>query len=62
MTIQAQAVYGMPELHRAKILGAQLVANPGCYATSVILAFKPLVAAGIGRSASTASSPIRKAA
>jgi N-acetyl-gamma-glutamyl-phosphate reductase len=45
--IQAQAVYGMPELHREQIAGARLVANPGCYATSVILALKPLVAAGL---------------
>jgi N-acetyl-gamma-glutamyl-phosphate reductase len=44
---QAQAVYGMPELHRAQIAGAHLVANPGCYATSVILPLKPLVAAGL---------------
>ncbi|HEY2472069.1 MAG TPA: N-acetyl-gamma-glutamyl-phosphate reductase [Terracidiphilus sp.] len=44
---QAQAVYGMPELHRDEIAGANLVANPGCYATSVILALRPLVAAGI---------------
>src|ERR1039457_3896437 len=44
---QAQAVYGMPELHRAQIRGARLIANPGCYATSVILALKPLVAAGV---------------
>lgn len=44
---QAQAVYGMPELHRAEIAGARLIANPGCYATSVILALKPLVAAGL---------------
>ena len=43
--IQAQAVYGMPELHRAQIASARLVANPGCYATSVILALRPLVAA-----------------
>src|ERR1700728_1960016 len=43
---QAQAVYGMPELHRAQIASARLVANPGCYATSVILALKPLVQAG----------------
>jgi N-acetyl-gamma-glutamyl-phosphate reductase len=44
---QAQAVYGMPELHRKRqIAGALLVANPGCYATSVILPLKPLVAAG----------------
>ncbi|MGB6727386.1 MAG: N-acetyl-gamma-glutamyl-phosphate reductase, partial [Terracidiphilus sp.] len=44
---QALAVYGMPELHRQQIAGAKLVANPGCYATSVILALKPLVAAGL---------------
>ena len=44
---QAEAVYGMPELHRAEIRGAGLVANPGCYATSVILALKPLLAAGL---------------
>jgi len=44
---QAQAVYGMPELHRAHIANARLVANPGCYATSIILALKPLVAAGL---------------
>ena len=44
---QAQAVYGMPELHRNKIKGAKLIANPGCYATSVILPLRPLVAAGL---------------
>ena len=44
---QALAIYGMPELHREQVAGAQLVANPGCYATSVILALKPLVAAGL---------------
>ncbi len=44
---QAKAIYGMPELHRAEISTAQLVANPGCYATSVILALRPLVSAGI---------------
>ena len=44
---QAEAVYGMPELHRAQIAAARLVANPGCYATSVILALRPLVAAGL---------------
>ncbi len=44
---QAKAVYGMPELHREEIANAKLVANPGCYATSIILALKPLVAAGI---------------
>jgi N-acetyl-gamma-glutamyl-phosphate reductase len=45
--IQAQAVYGMPELHRSQIAGARLIANPGCYATSVILPLRPLVAAGL---------------
>ena len=44
--IQSRSVYGSPELHRDCIRNAQLVANPGCYATSIILALKPLVAAG----------------
>jgi N-acetyl-gamma-glutamyl-phosphate reductase len=46
-TVQAKAVYGMPELHRVEIAGAALVANPGCYSTSVILPLRPLVAAGL---------------
>lgn len=45
-TTQKQAVYGMPELHRKAIPSAKLIANPGCYSSSVILALKPLVAAG----------------
>ena len=44
--VQTKAVYGSPELHRDEIRHAELVANPGCYATSVILALKPLVSAG----------------
>lgn len=44
--VQTQAVYGSPELHRGAIRDAKLIANPGCYATTVILALKPLVAAG----------------
>jgi len=44
---QAQAVYGMPELHRKQIAGARLIANPGCYATSIILALRPLMTAGV---------------
>jgi N-acetyl-gamma-glutamyl-phosphate reductase len=44
---QAQAVYGMPELNRKQIAGARLIANPGCYATSIILPLRPLVAAGL---------------
>lgn len=47
LTTQSEAVYGMPELHRDSIRNAGLVANPGCYSTSVILALKPLVAAGL---------------
>src|SRR5882757_8247522 len=42
-----KAVYGLPELNRDKIRNATVVANPGCYATSVILALAPLVKAGI---------------
>ena len=41
------AVYGLPELHGEGVRGARLVANPGCYATSVILALAPLTAAGL---------------
>ena len=41
-----QAVYGLPELHRKAIAGARLVANPGCYPTSVILAAAPLIQTG----------------
>ena len=43
----ATAVYGLPELHRAAIRKAQLVANPGCYPTSVILGLAPLLKAGL---------------
>ncbi len=43
----AQAVYGIPELYRRKIATAHLVANPGCYPTSAILALAPAVTAGI---------------
>jgi len=42
-----RAVYGLPELNRDRIFGASLVANPGCYATSVILALAPLLAAEV---------------
>jgi N-acetyl-gamma-glutamyl-phosphate reductase len=41
----AQAVYGIPELHRDELANAALVANAGCYATSIILALAPLVRA-----------------
>lgn len=42
-----KAAYGLPELNGDCIANASLVANPGCYATSVILALAPLLRAGI---------------
>jgi N-acetyl-gamma-glutamyl-phosphate reductase len=42
-----RAVYGLPELNADRIADAELVANPGCYATSVILAVAPLLKAGV---------------
>jgi len=42
----AEAVYGLPELYRDSIRAARLVANPGCYPTSIILALAPLLQAG----------------
>jgi N-acetyl-gamma-glutamyl-phosphate reductase len=45
-SLLAQAVYGLPELYGDALPQAQLVANPGCYPTSVILGLRPLVEAG----------------
>jgi N-acetyl-gamma-glutamyl-phosphate reductase len=45
--IQAEAVYGSPELHGPEIATARLVANPGCYATSIILALAPILRANL---------------
>jgi N-acetyl-gamma-glutamyl-phosphate reductase len=42
----AEAVYGLPELYADALPAARLVANPGCYPTSVILGLRPLVEAG----------------
>jgi N-acetyl-gamma-glutamyl-phosphate reductase len=42
-----EAVYGLCEVNREQIRGARLVANPGCYPTSVQLGFLPLVEAGV---------------
>lgn len=42
----AEAVYGLPELNRAAIKNARLVANPGCYPTAVQLGFLPLIESG----------------
>jgi N-acetyl-gamma-glutamyl-phosphate reductase len=44
----AEARYGLPELARARLAGARLVTNPGCYATAIALAVAPLVKAGLG--------------
>src|SRR6266850_311697 len=45
--ISSQAVYGLPELQGEHIKAAGVVANAGCYATSIILALAPLVCAGL---------------
>jgi N-acetyl-gamma-glutamyl-phosphate reductase len=42
-----KVVYGLPELFRERIVEANLVANPGCYPTSAILALAPLLKAGL---------------
>jgi N-acetyl-gamma-glutamyl-phosphate reductase len=42
-----EAVYGLTELHREAIAGAELVANPGCYPTASLLALAPLAAEGL---------------
>lgn len=42
-----KAVYGLPEVNRAEIKNAQLIANPGCYPTAVQLALLPLIENGL---------------
>lgn len=42
-----RAVYGLPELYRDEIKETDLVANPGCYPTSVILGLAPIIKAGV---------------
>ena len=42
-----KVAYGLPELFRREIAASQLVANPGCYSTSAILALAPLLKAGL---------------
>ncbi len=70
------AVYGLPELHRERLRGAELVANPGCYPTAALLALAPLVRRGLigagpvivdaalrsqrGRALSEARAPLRR--
>ena len=43
----SEATYGLPELYAGEIASSRLIANPGCYATSVILALRPLAEAGL---------------
>ena len=43
----AQAVYGLPELYRSELVGAKLIATPGCYVTAASLALAPLVQSGL---------------
>jgi N-acetyl-gamma-glutamyl-phosphate reductase len=43
----ANAVYGLPELHRAELREARLIASPGCHATTAILPLAPLLKRGL---------------
>ncbi len=43
----SEAVYGLPELYRSELLGARLIATPGCYVTAASLALAPLIRGGI---------------
>jgi N-acetyl-gamma-glutamyl-phosphate reductase len=45
--VPQDAPYGLPELFRDALRGARVVANPGCYATSVLVALAPLARAGL---------------
>jgi N-acetyl-gamma-glutamyl-phosphate reductase len=45
--LQKEAVYGLTEIYREEVRGARLVANPGCYPTSVQLPLIPLLQAGL---------------
>lgn len=46
-SLLAEAVYGLPELHRSALQGASLIATPGCHVTTAVLALRPLVEAGL---------------
>ncbi len=45
----AEAVYGLPELHRKATASASIVANPGCYPVGAVLAIAPLLKSGLAR-------------
>jgi N-acetyl-gamma-glutamyl-phosphate reductase len=42
-----EAVFGLPELHRDELVGARLIATPGCHVTAATLALYPLLRAGL---------------
>lgn len=44
--LHEEAVYSIPELHRERLKKARIIANPGCYVTSVCLGLYPVIAAG----------------
>ncbi len=45
--LSSEAVYGLTEVTRSRLAGAELVANPGCYPTAALLALLPLAARGL---------------
>ncbi|HEX9061146.1 MAG TPA: N-acetyl-gamma-glutamyl-phosphate reductase, partial [Clostridia bacterium] len=45
--LAAEAVYGIPELHRKEIKSARVIANPGCFSSAAILGLAPLVKHGL---------------
>ncbi|MGA1876315.1 MAG: N-acetyl-gamma-glutamyl-phosphate reductase [bacterium] len=45
--LATRAVYGLPEIYRTRLKASSLVANPGCYATSIILGITPALKAGL---------------
>ncbi len=49
----AEAVYGLTEFARVKLPATRLVANPGCYPTSILLPLQPLLTAGAVQSGGT---------
>ncbi len=51
--VPSDAPYGIPELFREQLRNARVVANPGCYATSVLVALAPLARAGLIAAGST---------
>jgi N-acetyl-gamma-glutamyl-phosphate reductase len=47
LELLAEAVYSIPEFHRALVPAARLISNPGCYPTAANLALRPLIQAGV---------------